>query len=88
MTTVGDVYTRLTAEESQWGEDTLKVLNHQCPLSILVNFEAFNRARGLTLPEVISVEHDAVTYMEMKTNNFSIAVDHLLVRKLKSRPEW
>ena len=44
----------------------------------------------MTLKKAVSMEYDLAVFafLRAKINNFDIGVDHLLNKKLKTRPPW
>jgi hypothetical protein len=74
-----EILSRVRSQESSWGEATLAALNHQCPLSLMVNFESLKKGATMTVPEVIAMEFELCIHL-MVTNraNFEIGVEHLL----------
>ena len=59
------------------------------PLSLKVEFRALEIAVGLDYGQCLDLEYDMVVQMTIiRSANYREGVQHRLVRKEKSRPQW
>ena len=87
VTSVSQIFDRCKATE--WGRETLKLLDQQCPFSILCNFEIINQASSMDLREVIQMEYKTLSHMAIIDNANCLAfMQHRMISKQKSRPPW
>ena len=74
---------------SEWCRGVLKNIRNLCPLSLKIARECYIRARHMDLYDVIEMEHNcSVKAIELRESNFYIGIQHRLINKLKTRPNW
>ena len=86
---VEEILVRLRANKSPWADRTMVALGFMCPLSLKVEFRALEIAVGLDYGQCLDLEYDMVVQMTIiRSANYREGVQHRLVRKEKSRPQW
>jgi hypothetical protein len=91
---IEEIYERLTNRNTPWAHETIRVLNQQCPLSLVVrprqlSLQLFKQARHLSYAGCLENEFNLVMQTSAHRNyNFVLGVTHRLVNKEKTTPRW
>lgn len=89
VSSLGEIFIRLQGLDTPWAQRTIMSLSFMCPLSLKVEFRALEIAKDLTYDQCLDLEYDMVVQMTVvHSENYREGVQHRLVRKEKTRPQW
>jgi enoyl-CoA hydratase/carnithine racemase len=89
ITSVENLYEKLSETENTFRSHIANLLNSQCPLALHVTLKAFNRCKGKSFEEAVELGYNLnMQMMQTENSNFGLAVIHKLIQKTKVNPVW
>lgn len=85
---VEGIIQNLEKEDSIWAKETLRILDHNCPTSLKVTFEALKRAKDMTFEEAINMELRVGTRLVARKDIQEGVNSVLVVKDRTVRPRW
>jgi enoyl-CoA hydratase/carnithine racemase len=84
--TVGDIFSNLEADNSEWAQETLKQLHKACPISVVVALAHIRASQDKSFDDVMAAEYK-LSHFFMKHPDFYEGVRAALIDKDHS-PQW
>lgn len=89
VATAFEIFQRLAVDGSDWARSITRVLEEKCPLSLEVTVRNYNLAKFRSLNECFAADFDITIQMQLHDKaTFVTAVQHRLVNKQKTMPNW